>query len=621
MEVGALRLVFNMQSGDVVSNTKNLPICGFFDTQRFTQFSPEDAANWFLIENPRGKKGMAMYPTMGRRHINMFGSNQLIFGAESRGIFKSVSYGYNVVGNSIFRIDKNFNSLDITGGQVTTFSGPIWFTYIVTPSITYACFSDQQNIYIYQETPGVGIFNIVTDPNAPGNFTINSVKTLPGYIASFGNRIVVSALNTSQFSLSEINLGSYPFNPATCFTIAGSAVFAQEEGIIKQMAVIHNTLYIFTDFTTGIWSNTPSTFTSAGGTQTSFPWKKNSTYDWNYGMADPESLDVDFDRMTWLAQNSGGLTQVMTSSGAAPETIDTKAIDVLFQRNATESQLSPFIEFTADGFLYSWENTIFYRLSAGSYNDTQLLDIQSQANSIEYNFDTKTWHRCIELNGGRNRIKKHIYFQNIHLVSVDGESTLYEMAGDFYFNESRNPLQPDSQAIDAYIQYPFRYERITPIIAEPDDAEFITDFIQIDFNWGNGSVYSTSGFQNTQYIVAEANGSDGNPVFVVEESSAVPTDPVYLEAEQGNTPALNESFYNDLFKPQIELLWSDDGGVSFKTADVLQFSDQGIYEWRMRWYQLGCSRNRVYKLICISPYPIVIFGGVMAVRRVSGGAT
>ena len=79
-------------------------------------------------------------------------------------------------------------------------------------------------------------------------------------------------------------------------------------------------------------------------------------------------------------------------------------------------------------------------------------------------------------------------------------------------------------------------------------------------------------------------------------------------------------FYKNLYNPHIELYYSDDGGVTFHSADVRQFSDLGVYRWRMRWYQLGASRNRVYKLVCVSLFPIVILGAVQNSRRISGGA-
>lgn len=593
----------------------DFPIVGFFDRQRFLQFNPSDCANWYLLENSQGKKKIAMYPTMGRRHINYLGLNRLIFVEEPRAEFDSVDFAYEVVANSIFRIDKFWNQVEITGGQVTTLSGDIFFSFLVTPSVTYAIFVDGQNVYVYNETTGV--FSVVTDINTPSN---------PTYIATFGNRIAVSKGNSSQFNLSEINLAGGPggtFDPTLVFTVSGQAVFAQEAGIIRQMGVLHNTLYIFTDYTTGIWSNSPSVLISEGGTATTFPWKKNSTNDWNFGMADPKTLAIGFDRMSWIAQNDSGLIQAMTSNGQAPERISTRAVDILFQRSFRQGEignLSPFLSGQADGFMYQWENTVFYRISAGEYTDTGILDVQTNANSIEYNFETQTWHRVIEKNGERNRIQKHIYFNNTHLVTVQGDTTVYEMSGQFYDNEITNPDRESPQDADAYIREPFRYERITPIISEDDYGEFITDYVEIDFVWGESfNIFSESPFANAIFLIDEEAGADGQPQFLIDETD-INGNPVYLLDDQSNTPTISENIYNAIYRPHIELYWSNDGGVSFEPADVREFSQLGVYQWRMRWYQLGASRNRCYKLVCVSNSPIVVLGGVMMTRRASDGA-
>lgn len=588
----------------------NFPICGYYDRQRFKQFNPSDSANWYLISNKLGKKQQANYPTMGRRHLNFLGRNRLIFPIEPRGEFKSINYGYFVSGSSIYRVDKFYNQVEISQGKLETISTDIFFTYLVTPSITFAVFVDGEKIYIYQEESQT--FSVVTDPNAPSK---------PKFVAAFGNRIAVSKNLSSQFNLSEINLGGNSFDPATCFTVSSLAIFAQEAGIIRQMAVLNNTLYIFTDYTTGIWSNQSSTFLSVGGTVTAFPWRKNTTTGWNFGMADPKSLGVGFGMLVWEGQNSEGLVQVFKSKGQTPEPISTKAINLLFQRNLRLNQVgsqSPFLNGQADGFLYQWENTIFYRLSAGQFHNYGILDLEEDANSIEYNFDTESWHRCIEKNGERCRIQKHIFFSpnNVHLVTVRGDNTVYEMSGQFYDNEITNPSQTDPQAANAYIREPMRYERVTPIIAQDDYAEFQTEWVEIDFVWGESyNIFSDSPFRNAQFIVDELPDAQSNPVYIVDESTGS-----FVISEEGNVPTIDELTYNEIFKPHIELYWSDDGGISFFPADVLEFSQLGFYQWRMRWYQLGTSRNRVYKLICVSPSPIVLLGGIMLTRRSSGGA-
>jgi hypothetical protein len=559
-----------------------------------------------------------MYPTFGRHHINYLGANKLIFDDEPRGIFHSINYGYVVVGDAIYRIDQFYNQLDISGGQVQTPSGNIYFAYLVVNNITFACFVDSQKIYVYIESgPQAGNFYTVTDSNAPGG-TGNA--SLPGFIAAFGNRIVVSVANSSQFFLSVVNLlnAAGVFDPATCFTINGAAVFAQEDGIIGQMGVLNTKLYIFTAFTTGIWSNIPSVFSGTGVT---FPWSKNTSYEWNFGIADPLSLDINFGILALLARNSNGLLQVMVSDGGQPAPISTKAIDVLFQRYANiQTGPSPYLEGNSNGFLYEYENSIFFRLSAGDYNDYGILDQVQSANCIEYAFESKSWHRCIELNGERNRIQKHMYFNGTHLVTVSGEGTVYEMSGAFYDNEVENPNESNPQAADAYIRYPFRYERITPIISEEDYAEFETQYVEIDFVFGDSFInYSDQPFSNTTFIIDEQSLND-QPQFMIAENPDADGQPVFMITDDSNTPGLADTTYNYLYKPNVMLYWSDDGGHLFNSADNLEFAQMGVYQWRMRWYQLGPSRNRVYKLIAVSPVPIVVLGGVMMVRRISGGA-
>jgi hypothetical protein len=611
---------------EIPYKTEPLPIVGQYNVQRFKQFSPEDCANFYVVKGENTKRPFALYPTLGRNHINYLGQNKLIFAAESRGLFRSVKYWYNVVGNSIYRIDKNYNEVEISNGVLRSTSGNIFFASLVVNTITFACFVDNQKIYIYQEDSGS--LQEVTDPNAPGNLTVNGVLTKPGFIIAFGNRIAVSVAGSSQFFLSVINLltvntglSTSSFNPLYCFSIGasvnpvvnGAAVFAQENGIIKQFGVLNNTLYIFTDFTTGVWANIPAIFS---GTGVSFPWKKNSTYDWNFGIADPASLDINFGRMTFLGQNANGLLQVMATSGGEPERISSKAIDVLFQRYAnSETVISPFLSGNAEGFLYQYENTIFYRISGGSYNGNQLLDHQDNGSSIEYNFETKTWSRVIELNGERCRVQRHVFFNGKHLVSVKGEGTVYEMSGKYYQNEVRDLTVTNPQSDNAYVKYPFRYERITPIICEDDEGEFETLYAQIDFVFGESDIaYSTTPFENAIFIVDQVD-QNGEPVYTVTED----TEPKFIISEEGNTPQLYEKYYNKLFKPHVELYWSDDGGVSFHPASQIEFAQMGYYQWRMRWYELGTSRNRVYKLIAVSPVPIVILGATMCKRRVSGG--
>jgi hypothetical protein len=605
-----------------IFEVKPMPIIGQFNRQRFKQLGPEDAVNWYVIKGKDTKRPYAMYPVMGRAHIRTGNFNRLIFGAEPRKPCKTINFSYFVVGNEIIQVDSQWNQKTITsaGNTLATSSGSVYFDFLVVNNIVFACFVDTQFIYIYRED--TGLFAKVTDPNAPGIITnADGTKALPGYIAAFGNRITVSVANSAQFYLSAINLEGNAFDPKTCFTINGAAVFAQEDGIIRQMGVLNSTLYIFSDYLTGVWANITAVFSGTGVT---FPWKKNSTYNWNFGIANSNSLDIDFGMITFLGRNSDGLLQFMMSTGGQPKPFNdnAKAISTLLQRyNNLYGSANPFLSLDTYGFLFMYEDTIFYRIGVGAYDGSQILDQTLANDCLEFSFETETWHRCLELNGERNRIQQHVYFNNSHLVTVMNENTVYNMSGQYYFNEIRNPAEANQQAIDAYIPNPFRYERVTPIIAEDDLSEFETEYVEIDMVWGDSDInFSLSPFPNTQFLIAEEAAADGSPQYIIAEEPGSDGQPVFIIAEEGNTPTIDDKIYNTLLKPSIELFYSDDGGVSFNSADIRQFSQEGIYIWKMRWYQLGPSRNRVYKLVCVSPVPITILGATMNVRRISGGA-
>lgn len=589
------------------ASIESLPIFCYYDKQRFTQFGSMDCANWYGMQVESGKKKQALYPAMGRQHVNFFNQNRLIFNGEPRAHFKSLNYYYVVDNAVVYQYDRFYNRkiLPITVALGT----PIWFASMAVGALTYVMMTDGNNIFVITENGSSVTAEVVTDANAPGGATTGGK---PLYVATFGNRFVVSVAGTPDFYLAQLNnagnAGTYFTDPET-----SSALNARASGVIGQFAVLHNQLYILCAATTDVWANIPTVLT-VGSESVEFPFKLNSSYNFDYGISDPNSLAVGFGMMVWLARNADGLVSFMASNGQTPQDISSEAINVLLENSTQSNVLSPFLTTEVDGFLYQYENTVFYRVSAGVFMDFGDLDIVDHSHSIEYNFNTKTWGRCIELNGERNRIKKHVYFNNQHLVIVDKDAAIYQMAGNIYHNELLNPNRTSDQAADAFLKYPMRYELVTKQLILDDYSEFQDEYVEIDFVFGNKTFYrSTAPLVNTTFIVAETS-TPSTPVYLLSEDNQ------YIIAEGSNTPSFDDGHYNDLLKPHIELYYSDDGGESFSPADIREFSPLGEYRWRMRWYEMGCSRNRCYKLVCVSSAPLVILGAVRNTKRVSGGA-
>src|ERR1017187_7295048 len=225
---------------------REIPSWDGYDQARFIQFSPSDMANWYSVNAPTGKKQKALYPAMGRVHLNQNGQNILIYDQQPRKIFKSIDYVYIVVGSIIWQVNKTWNSQVVSIPSFTQSSGDLNFDYlpvIQTPSIgiftqhVFCMFCTGDQIFVIDEQAPSPIMTLITDPNAPKN---------PLFPVAFGNRFAVSSRNSTQFVLTQINMGGI-CNPATVFTVSGAVVFAQEVGLIRQMCVLQNLLYIFTD--------------------------------------------------------------------------------------------------------------------------------------------------------------------------------------------------------------------------------------------------------------------------------------------------------------------------------------------------------------------------------------
>lgn len=577
----------------------------YYDKQRFTQFGAMDCANWYKISVEKAKRQQALYPAMGRKHISFFSENKLVFEEEPQQMFKTINYMYVIAGTQVYQIDMFYNQKLI--GSIPL-GKTVWFDFLPVGNLVFAILTAESVMYVIKED-GINVtYQQVTDNKAPKK---------PLYVAAFGNRFVVSQQDTPDYYLSTINLDGNLFDPNTCFTVNGAALFNRATGIVRQFAVLNNQLYIFSDYQTDIWANVQSQIVVAGVVKT-FPWKINTSYNFNVGLAEPLSLKVDFDMMVFQAQNKSGLINFVASTGQKPQAIDSQAINVLLENSTQTDIVSPFLKGKTVGILYQYENTIFYRVSAGEYTGDGVLDNVTNANSVEYNFSTQTWSRVIELNGERNRIEKHVYFNNINIVSVQKDSALYEMAGNIYHNENRTPNTLTNDT-NAFTKEPMRYLLVSPQIFQEDYSEFITDYLEIDFVFGDKTFFNnTTPFDNAIFLVTEDAAVDGSPNYIITEDDIGGED-VFILAEEGNTPGFDDNHYNQLFKPHIELYFSDDGGVTFNSADLREFSQLGQYRWRMRWYELGASRNRCYKLVCISSAPIVLLGAVHNIRRASGG--
>src|ERR1041385_4259513 len=127
---------------------QELPIFCYYNKQRFTQFGSMDCANWYAVGVPDTKKNQALYPAMGRKHINFLNQNRLVFDDEPRTIFKTINFFYVVVGTRVFQFDKFYNQ-KLIGNVLLT--GSLWFDFLPVGNVVYGLLTDETNIYLIKE--------------------------------------------------------------------------------------------------------------------------------------------------------------------------------------------------------------------------------------------------------------------------------------------------------------------------------------------------------------------------------------------------------------------------------------------------------------------------------------
>src|ERR1700690_2003895 len=178
---------------------KELPLWDGYDQQRFLQYSPSDMANWYNVHCKTGKREQALYPAMGRQHINIQGQNILIYDQQPRKMFRSIDFLYVVVGRIIYQINKAWESIVVSTTDFTQAAGELNFDYlpviqVPSPGVftqhVFCIICTGLETYILDEQSTNPQFVLVTDLNQPKN---------PLIPVAFGNRFAVSSENSTQF--------------------------------------------------------------------------------------------------------------------------------------------------------------------------------------------------------------------------------------------------------------------------------------------------------------------------------------------------------------------------------------------------------------------------------------
>lgn len=437
----------------------SLDVVGPYNKERTSALDAQDTLNWYVIEDPLGKKSRALMGTPGLRNDLLIQTGNDM----TRALFVYRGVMYGVCGDNFYSISSNLTKTLL--GSITTTTG---FVRIVGNNSTdgQLLIVDGQKGYLYNVTSGV--FGQITESGFP---------TRPLDCAFFQGYFLVCQGDDITVSYSALNDGT-KWDPFSFFSVNTG------QGTLVGIGVVKSRIFLFKTNTAEVWYNK--------GVNPDLPFAQDDII-FDSGCLATWSIQYDFGYLCWLSQDKSGVSSVMMTTGQQVQVISTPAIDNKIRNFTTPADVQSYI--------YKDDGHLFY-VSSWTVDDfTFVADIT-----------TTLWHRMemlptkvnesIPYSGKvRHLSSAHAYFKDTHYVGSYKSPVLYSMSLDYGTNDGEQ----------------IRRERIVPYFTSKTYKRVQIDRIEIDFRSGIGTETGTLDEQDPKaYISVSKNAGES---FVNERSA------------------------------------------------------------------------------------------------------
>ena len=302
---------------------------------------------------------------------------------------------YAVIGNRVYRIDKNANGTLLTGTLSTT-SGPVCMEddgtnlMIVDPGVAG-----------YTVTLSDGDVTAISDPDFP----------TPSFLTWQDGYFIVPEQNSGRFFISGL------YDPTSWDALDYATAEGRPDDILANY-MDHRELWKF-------GSDSIQVYYNAG--YSDFPFEHRTFIE--QGIGAPHSFAA-WGGIKYFLNKHG---VVMAISGYSPQPISPKYVA------AEIAGLSTFSD--AIGFIYTQEGHTFYVLTFPTGDVTWVYDISTQSGHKR-----KSWPLHNDGTEGRWRANCYAYFDNKHIVGDWQYGQLYELDLDTYTD--------NGETIRRYVDFP-----------------------------------------------------------------------------------------------------------------------------------------------------------------------
>lgn len=435
----------------------DFPIFGDYGKRPYVDFNSEDLTNWYLINDPAGKKKFVFLSTPGLQDERIVKTGT----DPSRAMYVYEGMMYGVFGNGVYKFNSGLTPILI--GSLSTSSGYVSITANNGHQIIFV-----DGIYGYIYNTSTNVFAKITASGFPAK-PLN-VVFLDGFFA-------IPLGESNYYQISAINDG-------TQWDALDAAQIQAYPGFNVGVGVVNRRLYFFKDTSTEVWYNQGAA---------DFPFRRDNTLLFNYGCLTAASIASEFGYLCWLSKDKDGVGSVMMTNGQNAEPISDDSIDELIGSFTNPSDMNAFI--------YKDGDHIFYVMNFDTDDTTLVCDLTLKA------WHKREVHQAIP-NGGRGPIGKkrnipncHAYFNNTHYVGSYKAPKIYDMSRSAATNngETIERIRTPKHFFDA------GYRRIQP------------NAIQIDMQMGLGE--STGNFQDPKVYIRVSR--DGGKVYGNKHAASV----------------------------------------------------------------------------------------------------
>lgn len=301
-----------------------------------------------------------------------------------RGMWQFGGYGYAVSGNTLYKIDTNWNA---TAKGYVTGAGPV----SMSDNGTQLFIAANPDGFIYNSSTDA--FQQINDPDFPGAVTV-------GYLDGY---FVFNEPNSQKIWVTSLLDG----------TSVDPLDFASAEGNPDDVVAIfvdHREVWVFGTNSTEVWYN---------GGDIDFPLTRIQGAYNELGCAAPYSIAKMDNQIYWLGKDARGQGMVFRASGYIGQRISTHAIEWQLQEYSDLSD--------AVGYTYQQDGHSFYVLNFPSADTTWVFDAATGA-----------WHeRAAFANGkfNRHRGNSQMFFNGENLIGDFQNGKIYKFDLNTYSDD------------------------------------------------------------------------------------------------------------------------------------------------------------------------------------------